>query len=102
MLNARSEFMKRPKLSTIFIGFGLFIFFLLLRFPYQNVRGWLFGLIYKNTGIYVLADEIYLSLFGWPGVGICCHSFTDSGLAYSAKPDWYLDTDDSQAIGNEP
>ena len=60
----------RPKLSTIFICIGLFFFFLLFRFPYQNVRGWLFGTIYKSTGVYVIADEIYLSIFGWPGLGM--------------------------------
>lgn len=48
----------------------LFLFFLLIRFPFQNLRGYLFGKIYQNTKILIVADDIYLSFFGWPGLGI--------------------------------
>jgi type II secretion system protein N len=62
--------MKLPKASTIFTSLGLFLIFLLLIFPFQNLKGWIFGQIYSSTGILIVADEIYPSFFGWPGVGI--------------------------------
>jgi len=62
--------MKRPKITTVLICFGLFLFFLILRFPFQNLRGFVFGKIYKETGIQVAAADLYLSIFGWPGVGM--------------------------------
>jgi type II secretion system protein N len=58
----------RPSTRTILIGIGLFVFFLILRFPYRNVRGYVFGEIYKNTGIRVTADDLSPSFLGWPGV----------------------------------
>lgn len=60
----------RPNLKIILICIALFFFFLVLRFPYQNFRGYLFGEIYKNTKILIVAEDIYPSFFGWPGVGI--------------------------------
>lgn len=60
----------RPQLKTILLCIGLFIFFLILRFPYQNFRGYLFGQIFNATRILIVADDIYPSLLGWPGVGI--------------------------------
>lgn len=64
--------MKLPKLktSTVLISVGLFLLFLLLAFPFQNLKGYIFGQIYKSTRILIVADEIYLSIFGWPGIGI--------------------------------
>src|SRR5437899_1786864 len=56
---------NRPKISTIFICIGLFLFFLLICFPYQNLKGYIFGRIFKETGITVVADDIYPSFFGW-------------------------------------
>lgn len=60
--------MSRPKTSTILIAFGLFLFFLVLEFPYQNLRGYIFGKIYTATHIFISADELSLSIFGWPGL----------------------------------
>jgi type II secretion system protein N len=60
--------MTPPKASTILAATGLFFFFLLLEFPYQNLRGYLFGQIYKNTHIFITADDLSLTLFGWPGL----------------------------------
>ena len=61
---------SKPKASTVAICLALFIFFLILAFPFRNLKGYLFGQIYRNTGIYIIADDIYLSLWGWPGIGM--------------------------------
>jgi type II secretion system protein N len=60
----------KPKLSTIFLCLGLFLVFLIFEFPYQNLRGYIFGKIHSNTGILIVAEEIYPSFFGWPGLGV--------------------------------
>ena len=60
----------KPKLSTVFISLGLFFFFLLLLFPYQNLRGYIFSRIQKEAGIIISADELYPSFFGWPGISM--------------------------------
>lgn len=60
----------RPKLTSVLICTVLFLFFLLVLFPFQNLKGYLFSQIYQNTRILISAEEIYLSLFGWPGVGM--------------------------------
>jgi type II secretion system protein N len=62
--------MERPKLSTVLICIGLFLIFLLFSFPFQNLKGFIFGRVYKETGITLVADNIYLSVFGWPGLGL--------------------------------
>lgn len=60
----------RTHWKSLFICIGLFIFFLILRFPYQNFRGYLFAEIYKHSRILIVAEDIYPSLIGWPGIGI--------------------------------
>lgn len=62
--------MERPKASSVAIGIVLFLFFVLITFPFGNLRGVIFGKIYKATGVTLVADEIYPSFFGWPGIGI--------------------------------
>jgi type II secretion system protein N len=62
--------MSKPKLSTISICLVLFLVFSFLLFPYQNLRGYIFGAIYKQTQILVMADELYPTFFGWPGLGM--------------------------------
>lgn len=62
--------MNRPKTSTILIISSLFVALLIIRFPFQNLKGSIFGKIYKATGIYIIADDIYPSFFGWPGIGM--------------------------------
>lgn len=57
------------RLRTAGICFVLFIIFLIFTFPFQNLKGYVLGEIYKQTKILVIADSMYLSLFGWPGVG---------------------------------
>jgi type II secretion system protein N len=61
---------ERPRLTTVLAGIGLFLLFLVFLFPFQNLKGYVFGQIYRNTGIVITAEELYLSLFGWPGVGM--------------------------------
>jgi type II secretion system protein N len=60
----------RPRFGTILVCFLLFAFFFIILFPYQSLKGFIFSKIYKQTGIYLVADDIYLSLFGWPGIGM--------------------------------
>lgn len=62
--------MKKPQLSTIAICIGLFFIFLALAFPFQNLKGYIFGKIYSATRILIVAEDIYPSFFGWPGIGI--------------------------------
>lgn len=61
---------QRPKWSTVAICIGLFFFFVVILFPFQYLKGYLFTQIYQNSRILINAEEIYLSLFGWPGVGM--------------------------------
>ncbi len=61
---------QRPKLSTIAICIGLFFFFLILLFPLQYLKGYIFTQIYQNTRILINAEDIYISFLGWPGIGM--------------------------------
>jgi type II secretion system protein N len=60
----------RPKWTTVLICIALFLFFVLVLFPFQNLKGYLFSQVYVNTRILLNAEDIYLSLFGWPGLGM--------------------------------
>ncbi len=60
--------MKRS--TTIFICLGLFFFFVLIGFPFQNLRGFIFNKIYKQTGVLIVSEDMYLTLLGWPGIGL--------------------------------
>lgn len=63
--------MKWPKFRTIAICLGLFLVFLILRFPFSNLKSYVFAQVHKNTGISILfADDLYLTLLGWPGIGM--------------------------------
>ncbi len=62
--------MTRPNTSTVLICIGLFFVFVLLKFPFRNLKGYLFNKIYSQTRILLVAEDIYPSLLGWPGVGI--------------------------------
>lgn len=62
--------MQKPKTSTVFIAVAVFFALLLIRFPFQNLKGLIFGTIYRSTGVYIIADDIYPSVFGWPGIGM--------------------------------
>ncbi len=62
--------MKRPSASQILIGFVVFLFFLVLTFPFQNLRSYVFKKIHENSGIIVTADSMSPNLFGWPGVSL--------------------------------
>jgi len=58
----------KPKLGTILICAGLFVFFVILSFPYKNLRGAIFGQIYSATKVVITADDLYPSFLGWPGI----------------------------------
>ncbi len=60
----------KPKASTLAICVGLFFSFVFFTFPFQNLRGFIFSKIFENTGIILIADSIYPSIFGWPGIGV--------------------------------
>ena len=65
--------MAKPKLSTVLISLALFLFFSFLLFPYQNLRGYIFGAIYKQTQILVMAGRTLPNFFrlAWPGNEKC-------------------------------
>src|SRR3989338_4632267 len=62
--------MNRPKASTLTIILVVFVALVIIRFPFQNLKGIIFSKIYKTNGIYIIADDIYPSLFGWPGLSM--------------------------------
>src|SRR5262245_48987430 len=62
--------MKMPKASTVITCFIIFGVCLVFSLPFQNLKGWIFGKIYNATKILIVAEEIYPSFFGWPGIGI--------------------------------
>lgn len=62
--------MPKPKPMTILICFVIFVFFVFMTFPFQNLRGFIFGRIYQTTKILIVAEDLYPTVFGWPGLGI--------------------------------
>lgn len=62
--------MKKPKISTVVTIFTLFVVFFIFAFPFENLKGYIFSKIYSQTNVLIVADEIYPSFFGWPGIGI--------------------------------
>jgi type II secretion system protein N len=58
----------RTRTGKVLAAIALFLFFLVWCFPYQNLRGYVFGRIYAATRIYVTSDDMTLSLLGWPGI----------------------------------
>lgn len=60
--------MKRPSARTVLIGIALFLVFLIWRFPYRNLRGYVFGVIYKNTQVRIESEDLSPVFLGWPGV----------------------------------
>ncbi len=60
--------MKRPSWSQILICLLIFLFFVFLTFPFQNLRSYVFKKVYDNAGIVITADGLSLNFFGWPGV----------------------------------
>lgn len=61
---------QKPRWSTIAICIVLFIAFFIFAFPFQNLKGYIFNEIHKRTGIIIISDDLYLSFFGWPGLGM--------------------------------
>ncbi len=59
---------RKPKVKTVLVAIGIFLAFFIWRFPYRNLRSYIFGEIYKTTGIRIEAEDLGLTFFGWPGV----------------------------------
>jgi type II secretion system protein N len=59
---------RKPNAKTVLVCLGIFLVFFVWRFPYRNLRGYLFGQVFKNTGVRLDAEDMGLSFFGWPGV----------------------------------
>ncbi len=79
--------MSKPSKQTIVICVFIFLFFLLLQFPFKNFRGQIFETVYKNTGVLISSDDIGLSFFGWPGI-VLDNVYIDaqrSGIQISAQ-----------------
>lgn len=81
--------MKRPSASQITVGFLIFLFFLLITFPFQNLRSYVFKKIYDASGIIVTADSMSPNLLGWPGVSLSNSTVTiptgSGDIALSSK-----------------
>ncbi len=60
--------MTKPKASTVAISFVIFLFTLIFFFPFNNLRGYVFSQIFVKTGILIVADDMSLTFFGWPGL----------------------------------
>ncbi len=60
--------MRKPKLKQILVVIGLFFFFLLVFFPWQNLKGIVFAKVYAATRILLVADDMSISLFPLPSV----------------------------------
>lgn len=60
--------MQKPKTSTLLISLALFLFTSILFFPFNNLRGYIFSQIFTKTGILLVADDMSLTFFGWPGL----------------------------------
>jgi type II secretion system protein N len=60
--------MFQSKAVRITGGIALFLFFVLLTFPYQNLSGLLFGRLYKETRILIVPQDMGPTFLGWPGL----------------------------------
>ena len=81
--------MKKPAASQIVIGLVIFLFFLLITFPFQNLRSYVFKKIFDASGIIVTADSMAPNLLGWPGVSLSNSTVTiptgSGDIALSSK-----------------
>ena len=60
----------KPNSGTIIFAIFLFFIFLIIRFPYHNLKGWVFNKVYQSTGIHISAEELYPVFIGWPGFSL--------------------------------
>jgi len=60
--------MKKKKFWNVLLCIGIYLLFVLLLFPFQNLRGKLFDTVYKNSRITLQSDDMGIALLGWPGV----------------------------------
>ena len=62
--------MKR-KLIVKILGFStLFLIMVFIFFPVNNLKGYIFERVYSQSGILLVPESIYFTLFGLPGVGM--------------------------------
>ena len=53
------------------LGFiTLFFVALFILFPINNLKGYIFDKVYRESGVLLVSDSIYFSLFGMPGIGM--------------------------------
>lgn len=62
--------MNKKTIGTVILCFSIFLFFFILKFPFENLKGHLFQTIYKQTRIVLLAESLRPALLGWPGVSL--------------------------------
>lgn len=62
--------MKSKNGLRILFLIGLFLLALIIFFPLNNLKGTIFDKVYKETGVLLNSDSIYLSLIGLPGIGM--------------------------------
>lgn len=75
------------KARNVAICVGLFLFLLILQFPTRNFRGQVFEKIYRASRVQVSADDLGISLFGWPGLTLSNVdvSYAPMGINIAAK-----------------
>jgi type II secretion system protein N len=62
--------MKKGAIPKIIAFIVLFLVTLFVFFPINNLRGYIFDNVFKETGILLVSDSMYFSLLGMPGVGM--------------------------------
>lgn len=62
--------MAKVNKRTILICIGVFFVGLVFMFPLQNLKGLIFQKIFEQSGVLIVAEEIYPVFLGWPGVGL--------------------------------
>ncbi len=60
--------MKKLNIKTIFICVIIFVFFLLVTFPFKNLSNYIYTQVYNSTGVILLAEDLYFTFWGWPGI----------------------------------
>jgi type II secretion system protein N len=62
--------MKKGTVPKILAFVVLFLLTLFVFFPINNLRGYIFDRVFKESGILLVSDSMYFSILGVPGVGM--------------------------------
>lgn len=62
--------MAKVNKRTVLICVGVFLLGLIFMFPLQNLKGLIFQKVFEQSGVLIVAEEIYPVFLGWPGVGL--------------------------------